>query len=324
VNKRDGGATAARWWRAAWGRAVARGTALWRRVSSRPGPAHLLRAGQRFSDRLGSQFAAAITYFSFLSLVPIVMVGFSVAGFVLSSRPDWLSGLKSAVTALIPGALADSVGGIIDQAVEQRLTVGIVGLAIALYSGLNWMGNVRDAVRAQWRPTWERDEKTRENFFMRYLLDLMSLAGLLLAILISFALTAVGTAAQDLVVRWLGIDAHGFTGLVLQIGPFLLSTAADVLIFGWVYSVLPYRGYRADRRTLLIGSLVMAVCFEVLKAALTLLVTRMSSSPSGVVFGAVIGLLLFFNLVARAFLMVAAWMATAERQRSDVPQRPSP
>ncbi|MBN9609268.1 MAG: inner membrane protein YhjD [Actinobacteria bacterium 69-20] len=323
MNKRDGGATAARWWRAARGRAVARGTALWGRVSARPGAAHLLRAGQRFADRLGSQFAAAITYFSFLSLVPIVMVGFSAAGFVLSSRPDWLTGLKSQVTAMIPGALADSVGGIIDQAVEQRLTVGIVGLAIALYSGLNWMGNVRDAVRAQWRPRWEREKKAQENFFMRYLLDLMSLAGLLLAILVSFALTALGTAAQDLVVRWLGIDAGGLMAVVLQVGPFLVSTCADVLIFGWVYSVLPNREYRADRRTLVIGSLVMAVCFEILKAALTLLVTRMSSSPSGVVFGAVIGLLLFFNLVARAFLIVAAWMATAERQSSDV-QRPSP
>ena len=32
----------------------------------------------RYGDRLGSQFAGAMTYFSFLSLVPILMVGFSV------------------------------------------------------------------------------------------------------------------------------------------------------------------------------------------------------------------------------------------------------
>jgi hypothetical protein len=68
----------------------------------------------------------------------------------------------------------------------------------------------------------------------------------------------------------------------------------------------------------LIGSLAMAGCFEVLKAALTLVVSRISTSPSGAVFGAVIGLLFFFNLVARIFLFVAAWLATG------TPQRPGP
>jgi membrane protein len=33
--------------------------------------AHFIRALERFNDRLGSQFGAAITYFSFLSLIPI-------------------------------------------------------------------------------------------------------------------------------------------------------------------------------------------------------------------------------------------------------------
>lgn len=296
-----------------WRRAAARGKAIWRRMSKRPGVAHLVRAVQRTNDRMASQFAAAITYFSFLSLVPILMVAFSVAGFVLSSRPDLLADLKTEVTAIIPAGLGDQSGGLIDQAVAQRVAVGIVGLVVALYSGLNWMGNVRDAVRAQWRPQWERPAEQRGNIVLRYLWDLVSLAGLAVAVLITFALTATGTAAQDLVVRWLGLgDLHWMSPL-LHVGPFVVAIAADMLIFGWLYAALPYREYRADRRTLLIGSLAMAVCFEILKAALTILVSRSSSSPTAAVFGSVIGLLLFFNLVARAFLTIAAWLATAER-----------
>ena len=38
---------------------------------------------------------------------------------------------------------------------QQRTTVGIVGLLIALYSGVNWMGNLREAIRAQSREVWE-------------------------------------------------------------------------------------------------------------------------------------------------------------------------
>lgn len=291
---------------------VAAAQTIWRRVAARPGIAHLIRAWDRFTDRLGNQFAAAITYFSFLSLVPILMVAFSIAGLILASSPSTLASLKDAVTALLPsGDLADSVGTLIDQAVGQSLTVGLIGLLIAAYSGLSWMGNIRDAVRAQWRPRWQRPEHDDGNLLMRYVWDLVALVGLLAAILVSFALTAVGTAAQNLVMGWLDISPGTWLAAALRVGPFALAIGAGTVTFAWVYTVLPHRADRAARRPLLIGALAMSVVFEVLKAALTLLVTRMSSSPSGVVFGSIIGLLLFFNLVARAFLMIAAWIATA-------------
>lgn len=54
------------------------------KVQRNPVIAHLLRAAERFNDRLGNQFGAAITYFSFLSMIPILMVSFAAAGFVLA------------------------------------------------------------------------------------------------------------------------------------------------------------------------------------------------------------------------------------------------
>lgn len=300
--------------RSTWARMGATVSRRWQRLAARRGIAHLIRAWDRSMDRMASQFAAAITYFSFLSLVPILMVAFSIAGFVLARQPSLLAGLKAEVTALVPSKeLSEQIGQLIDNAVGQSLTVGIVGLVIATYSGLSWMGNVRDAVRAQWRPTWEKPAQPFLAVLRQYLWDLASLGGLLVAIAVSFSLTAVGTAAQDLVAGWLGVDDRGLSGLLLQVGPFVVAIAASALIFGWVYGVLPEKEHRAGRRTLLIGSLAMSIVFEVLKAALALVVTRMATSPSGVVFGAIIGLLLFFNLVARALLMIAAWMATADR-----------
>ncbi len=301
-------------------RLIARGKAIWSSISARPGVAHLIRAGERSSDRLSGQFAAAITYFSFLSLVPILMVGFSIAGFVLSSQPDLLVSLKGEVTSLLPSEdLASSVGKLIDTAVSQSLAVGIVGLLVAAYSGLNWMGNIREAVRAQWRPQWERTKAARGNVLRSYLWDLLSLVGLGIALVVSFSLTAVGTAAQHLVIGWLGLQDVGWLTPVLTVGPLLVAIAADMLIFVWVYTILPYKAYRASRRNLLIGSLAMSVSFEVLKAALTFLVTRMSSSPTGAIFGSIIGLLFFFNLVARIFLLVAAWIATGTPQADGLP-----
>ncbi len=52
------------------------------KVQRQPVIAHLIRATERFNDRLGNQFGAAITYFSFSSMIPILMVSFAAGGFV--------------------------------------------------------------------------------------------------------------------------------------------------------------------------------------------------------------------------------------------------
>lgn len=60
------------------------------RIQRQPVIAHLIRAAERFNDRLGNQFGAAITYFSFLSMIPVLMVSFAAAGFILASHPTLL------------------------------------------------------------------------------------------------------------------------------------------------------------------------------------------------------------------------------------------
>ena len=65
------------------GRLMLRG----KRIASKKSVKHLIAAITRYGDRLGSQFAGAMTYFSFLSLVPILMVGFAVGGIVLRQQP---------------------------------------------------------------------------------------------------------------------------------------------------------------------------------------------------------------------------------------------
>ena len=56
--------------------------------------------------------------------------------------------------------------------VQQRTTVGIVGLLIALYSGVNWMGNLREAIRAQSRDVWERRPQDQEKIWVKYLREI--------------------------------------------------------------------------------------------------------------------------------------------------------
>ncbi len=80
------------------------------RIRAYPAIAHIIRATDRFNDRLGSQFGAAITYFSFLSLIPILMVSFVMVGFVLASNPDLLAELiNKIVNSISDPALATTL-----------------------------------------------------------------------------------------------------------------------------------------------------------------------------------------------------------------------
>lgn len=95
-----------------------------------------LSAAERFNDRMGNQFGAAITYFSFLSLIPVLMFSFAATGFILASNPDLLEKLIRGISKSISDpTLAQTLERSIDTAIRQRTAVGLTGLAIALYSG---------------------------------------------------------------------------------------------------------------------------------------------------------------------------------------------
>ncbi|MDY4369172.1 inner membrane protein YhjD [Pectobacterium brasiliense] len=280
------------------------------RIQAIPSVAHLIRAGERFNDRMGNQFGAAITYFSFLSLIPILMVSFAAVGFVLASNPDLLTELiNRIVNSISDPNLANTLKSTVNTAVQQRTTVGITGLLIALYSGISWMGNLREAIRAQSRDVWERNPKDEEKIYFQYTRDFLSLTGLVIALIITLFLTSVAGTAQNMIVTALGLDGIEWLRPALTLIALSISIFANYLLFLWIFFVLPR--HKPKRKALFRGTLIAAVGFEVIKFAMTVALPKLASSPSGAAFGSVIGLMAFFYFFARLTLFCAAWIATA-------------
>lgn len=297
---------------------VGRLVLLGKRISSRPGVKHLVAAVTRYGERLGSQFAGAMTYFSFLSLVPILMVGFSVAGIVLGNNEELLTALRNEVATLLPAGIAEPILALIDSVVANPLGVGIVGLLIALYSGIGWMGNLRRAIRALWGSKFETGKATADNLVIGTIKDLGALAGLAVAVTVSLGLSAIGAQFAGTILDWLGLADVSWLLPVLTVVPILIAMAADVLIFMWVYTILPPRSQRSPLKARIRGSIIAAIGFEILKYALTTILPAFTStSRTAVIFGPIIGLLFFFNLVAQLVLFVAAWVATANGHEHD-------
>jgi len=273
---------------------------------------HLVRAGARYTERHGDHYAAAITFFSVLSLVPLLMIGFAVAGYVLFFNPALLDELRNAITENVPPGLNEMITGVVDEAIAQRGAVGLVGLLGALYSGIGWMSNLREALSEQWAQAPDAPALPK-----RLLFDLLALGGLGLALVGSFAITGVASTFAEGVLALVGLADQGWARVLLGVLGFLLGLAANWLIFLWVIARLPRQ--HATLRSAAKAALFGAVGFEVLKRIMTIYLTTVTASPSGAVFGSFLGLLVFVFFASRFVLFVTAWAATARENEQEEP-----
>jgi len=273
---------------------------------------HLVRAATRYTERHGDHYAAAITFFSVLSMVPLLMIAFAIAGYVLFFNPALLDELRAAITENVPPSLADTINPIIDQAISQRGAVGFVGLLAALYSGIGWMSNLREALSEQWAQVPEEPPMLK-----RLLFDLLSLLGLGVALVGSFAITGLASGFAAALLELLGLAEQGWAVFLLRLLGLVLGLVANWLIFLWVIARLPRK--HATLRSSAKAALFGAVGFEVLKQVMTFYLAAVTTSPSGAVFGSLLGLLVFTFFASRFILFVTAWAATAKENEQEDP-----
>lgn len=290
---------------------------LTRQRRQRPWLDHLVRSGGAYTERYGNHYAAAITYFSVLSLIPLLMIAFAIAGFVVAGNESLMAEMKSGIAEAVPSGLGETINKIIDKAVESRGTVGILGLLAALYSGLGWMSNLRDALTAQ----WGQENKPRP-FISSSIKDLLALLGLGLALAVSFGLSAAGSGLGEWLLGLVGLEDDAWALFLLRLATIVLSLAANWLVFLWVIARLPRE--KVSLRSAVKGAAAAAVGFEVLKQVFTLYLATVIASPAGQLFGTFIGLLLFANFVSRFLLFITAWTATAKENLITEPPPPPP
>jgi membrane protein len=267
---------------------------------------HLHRAGNRYVEQRGNHFAAAVTFFSLVTAVPLLMIAFGVAGYVLALNPSWFIDLEEAITEAVPAAAADAVLPIVGAAVAQRDTVAGLGLLGAVWAGIWWMSNLREAVSAQWRlpplgPTSVR----------RVLLDLVALVGLALALVCSLSGSIIAMGIAEGAVRVTGMAGAG-ARVLLTVAGVLVGVAANWLVLLWITARLPR--VTVPWREAAGAALLGAVGISVLELSVTAFFSSVTTTPGGAVFGSLLAVLLFTYLVSRFVLLVTAWAATARAE----------
>ncbi len=264
---------------------------------------HAVSAWDLLQRNNGNLYAGAITYFSFLALFPLLLLGVSVTGFVLSSDPGLQDSLFRHLSEKVPGAFGSTLRSSLHTAIENRSGVGIIGLVGILLTGLGWVGNLRAAIDAVWgrppRPV---------NFLKARAANLLVLAGLGVGMVISLGLTVVGTSLTDQILRALALDGLPGSTLLLKLLGIVLALAGDMIIFWWLLVRLP--AVEVPARIAVKGALLAAVGFEVLKIVGTYTIAHTAGSPTAGPFAGIIAVLVWIQLVARFMLFACAWTAT--------------
>ncbi|MEU4893538.1 YihY/virulence factor BrkB family protein [Streptomyces sp. NPDC044780] len=258
---------------------------------------HAWRTYARLDRVHWTRLAAAITFTSFLAFFPLIAVGAAIGAATLTNAQ--MAQVQKKIAQQIPGISGQlDLGGL----VQNAATIGVVAGALLLFTGISWVGSLRECLRA----VWELEEDPG-NPVMRKVKDAFVLVGLGGVALVSFAVSTLAATAVGRVVRLIGIPENGIGGWLLRIAAFAVAVGADFLLLCYVLTWLP--GVEPPRRTVAVAALIGAIGFELLKLLLSSYLKGVAAKSMYGAFGVPIALLLWMNFTAKLTLYCAAWTA---------------
>jgi membrane protein len=262
---------------------------------------------QTFSRAQGALLAGSMAYYTFLSLVPLLMVAAFVIGTLAKSNPQVSSAVSTAVGQLLPGVQGRDV---VNQLVGARVAFGIFGLLSVAYAGSGFVGAMTACMNRMWEVETGRNPVSQKavNILMVMLLSTVLLGSVGLTIWIGYATRAM-----------LGNEA----GPLLRLLSTLASPISMLVLLLLLYRLLPAR--RHSWISQLPGAVLGALGVEVLKRGFAFWTERsagVSAIPRSLL--SVVLLLIWLGLFAQLVLYGAALNVVLDRRRRRLPLLPDP
>lgn len=253
-----------------------------------------VRTFKRFSEDDGGFYAAALTYYVFFSMFPLLIFATAVLGFVTQIYPDVEQNLLEEGLANFP-----LIGSIIEPDVLASIRRGagrlaLFSIVLALYSGSGAVVSLAHALNKIHRV---EDEG---NFFVKRLDALKWLA--------LFALMVLGSLVVSGWAQWV----PGWGASILSL---VVAFALNVAIFATAFKFLPHM--KRSWSDVLPGSLIAAGIFELLKWFGTIYLGRGAEARSATfgAFATAAGLLVASYLLAQITLLTAEVNAVLAERR---------
>ena len=206
---------------------------------------------QTFSKAEGALLSGSMAYYTFLSLLPLLMVAAFVIATFADPEPEARAAVAEALNQVFPGVGTDVFEGVINQVVQNSAALGVFGLLSVAYAGSGFVGSMTACLNRMWQVPSGRNPVGQKmvNILIVMMLSMVLLGSALLTIWVS-------ATAQ----RALELEA---TSPVISMIEEIAGPASMLVVLLLLYRFLPARKQAWLRE--LPGALFGAVGFYVLK-----------------------------------------------------------
>ena len=234
----------------------------------------------KYVEDQGGYLAALLTYYGFLALFPLLLLGITVLGFVLESDPALQAKILNSALREVPvvgDQLRENVRGF-----HGSVRALVTGILVALYGVLNGSTAAQSAMDRIWGvPRYRRPDPIRAR-----------LRGLVLLVVLGVGLLATTVVSE--------LPSHG----LLAVGTVVAAVAVNTGIALAAFKLLTART-DLGVRDLWIGALVAAIGWQILQTVGAYFVRNELRGASQVygVFGIVLGLMAWIYVAATMVLL---------------------
>jgi membrane protein len=244
--------------------------------------------------------AAALAFYTLLSIAPLILVAVAVAGAVLGT-----SAARAEISRLLETSMgstaAATVNGWVDEAARSGELASAVGAVLLLFAASRLVGQLRSAINQ----AWNVDEVEAEGFkstikdYVRRRLFAFSMVlasgPILLAV---FASRAVLTGLHQVL-----FGASPWAGVIVQLTQLAFSLVLVMLMTAIVFRALP--DTRLPWRSIWVGAALTSVLFNVGNVLVGLYLGRATVAAAYGAAGSLVVVLLWLNYSASMFMLGA-------------------
>jgi membrane protein len=253
---------------------------------------------QTFSYGQGALLSGSMAYYTFLSLLPLLMIAGFAVGAISNGDPGMQTALVTAVERIFPGISGEEI---LEQLIRARVAFGIVGLAAVSYAASGFVGSLTASLNRMWEVPRGRNPVGQKalNMLIVVLLGVVLLASVAVTVWAAYwSRRALGDRARLLV--------HGVDIVASPLSLFF------VLLL--LYRMLPATSLSWRSQTP--GALLGSVTIELLKRGFAFWADHsagVAALPRSLV--SVVLLLVWLGFLGQAILYGAATNVVADRRR---------
>lgn len=269
----------------------------------------IFRTIDLFIDAGGNIISAGMAYLAVFATFAALWLGFGIFGIILRDKVELQAATVDYINTLVPGLITD---GTTSGAVSLSLLLStrtldwtsVIAAVALLWVAVSWFSGTRRAIRLIFR--LPRSYSTAVRMKVR---DALLAIGFGLAILLSAALSVVGTQmVSGLFVRFGITQPAWLLASVTNVAALVAMVIFDTLVLIAIIRVLA--GIKVDRINLIIGAVIGAIALGIIKVLGSALLAGATNNPLLASFAVLIGMLIWFNLIARVVLLTGAFIAT--------------